>query len=306
MSETILITGATGMIGSEITRQLRHQGTNVHYLSRKREGLWDEPGLRGFHWDPANTQMDPEALEGVRAIVNLAGAPISMPWTRTNKALIVRSRLDSLKTLKAAIEKRSGPPPAFMVSASAIGIYPSDLCHYYTEDEDSGDDGFLSTTVARWEQAAGTFRDLGIPLALLRIGLVLDADEGALPQIVRPIRWYLGAPLGHGTQWQSWIHLRDVARIFVFCLSERLEGTFNAVAPNPVTNAKLTQEAASVLGKPLWLPKVPARVLTWMLGERAQLVLGSQRVSCEKIQEEGFVFDFPNLRPALEDLLVSP
>lgn len=306
MSETVLITGATGMIGSEITRQLRHQGTKVHYLSRNRAGLREEPGLRGFHWDPGNKQMDPEALEGVTAIVNLAGAPISMPWTRTNKALIVRSRVDSLNTLKAGIEKSSGPPPAFIISASAIGIYPTDLCHYYTENEDTGDDSFLSTTVARWEQAAGTIRDLGIPLALLRIGLVLDSGEGALPQIVRPIRWYLGAPLGDGTQWQSWIHLRDVARMFVFCLSERLEGTFNAAAPNPVTNTKLTQEAAGVLGKPLWLPKVPGWALKWVLGERAQLVLGSQRVSCEKIQGEGFVFDFPNLRPALEDLLASP
>ena len=303
MSDTVLITGATGLIGSEVTRQLRHKGVAIHYLSRNGDGLRDEPGLRGYHWDPQREEMDPEALKGVRGIINLAGAPISMPWTASNKKTIVQSRTSSLKTLGAAISAMEGPRPDFMVSASAIGIYPSHESHYYTESEDTGDSGFLSTTVSLWEQEALKLSEQGLSVALLRVGLVLAADGGALPQIVRPIRWFAGAPLGNGAQWQSWIHLRDVARLFTFCLSERLEGTYNAVAPNPVTNAKLTCEAAAVLGKPLLLPKVPAWGLKLALGERAQLLLGSQRVSCEKIREEGFTFDFPNLRPALEDLL---
>ena len=137
----------------------------------------------------------------------------------------------------------------------------------------------------------------------MRIGLVLAGQGGALPEIARPVRMGVGAPLGSGQQWLSWIHLRDLAGMMRFCLEEHLEGVYNAVAPNPVTNQKLTREVATVLKRPLWLPKVPAWALRLVLGKMSQLLLASQRVSSEKIDAEGFDFEYKNVHRALADLL---
>lgn len=299
----VLISGATGLVGKALTKLLLKEGAEVHYLSRNKEKLRDEEKLKGFLWDPSAETVDPACFEGVNVVVNLAGAPISNSWTRSYKKRIVESRVSSLRTLRIGLEKAGNHELDYMVSASAIGIYPSSFTKYYSETETDYDAGFLGQTVQIWEESIEEFAGLGIPVGMLRIGLVLDSKEGALPKLVGPIRLFAGAPLGSGKQWQSWIHVNDLARMFNFALKNRLEGVFNAVAPNPVTNCKMTREAAEILEKPLWLPKIPAWGLKLALGQRAQLVLGSQRVSCEKIQAEGFSFDYPNLRPALEDLL---
>jgi len=279
-------------------------GIEVNYLSTRQGKLRSENGYRGFLWNPAAGTIDPECFRGVRMIVNLAGSPITKPWTAAGKKDIQNSRTESLQCLRKGLEALDGHQVAYLVSASAIGIYPSSYTEYYSEENTGPQAGFLQETVRKWEEAVKAFDALGIPQGMLRIGLVLAREGGALQALTRPIRLGAGAALGSGRQWQSWIHLHDLVSMFRFALDNRLEGTYNAVAPNPVTNRKLTAEAASVLNRPLWLPAVPSWALKLLLGERSHLLLDSQRVSCEKVQMEGFAFEFPNLRPALEDLLL--
>ena len=274
----------------------------MHYLSTSPGKLASEPGYRGFLWDPASGTLDPACFQGVQMIVNLAGSPIAKPWTARRKKEIISSRVDSLNCLLKGLKTAEAHQVTYLVSASAVGVYPSSFTEFFNEGDSAGT-GFLADTVKEWEQAAGAFQSLGISVGLLRIGLVLARDSGALPALTAPIRWGLGAPLGTGQQWQSWIHLEDLVSLFRFALEHRLEGVYNAVAPNPVTNRKLTVEVAQVLERPLWLPRVPAWALRLLLGERSRLLLDSQRVSAEKVQMEGFAFAYPNLRPALEDLL---
>lgn len=291
------------MVGRALVARCRKEGIEVNYLSTRQGKLKSENGYRGFLWDPASASIDPVCFQGVRMIVNLAGSPISKPWTADRKKQIQDSRTQSLECLFKGLESLDGHQVEYLVSASAIGIYPSSFTEYFSEEDAGTGTGFLRQTVRKWEGAARAFDALGIPQGILRIGLVLARDGGALPGLTRPVRWGLGAPIGSGRQWQSWIHLDDLVSMFRFALDHQLEGTFNAVAPNPVTNLKLTAEAAEILNRPLWLPNVPSWALRLLMGERSRLILDSQRVSSEKVQMEGFAFEFPNLRPALEDLL---
>ncbi|MEJ2584198.1 MAG: TIGR01777 family oxidoreductase [Robiginitalea sp.] len=299
----VLITGATGLVGSALVSELRQAGIHVHYLTTRKEKIRDEVDYKGFHWDPEQNAIDLNCFEGVSVIVNLAGANIASRWTPSYRKKIQQSRTDSLQTLKNGLSGKVSHQVEYLLSASAIGIYPSSLTDFYTEETRAVDPGFLGETVVKWEQGAKEFSGIGIPQGIMRIGLVLAGQGGALPEMARPIRLGVGSPLGSGQQWQSWIHIRDLARMIRFCLEERLEGVFNAVAPNPVTNQKLTREIAAVLGRPLWLPKVPAWALRMVLGEMSRLLLASQRVSSEKIEAEGFEFEFKNVHRALEDLL---
>lgn len=291
------------MVGTAISRQCREAGIEVNFLTTRQEKIREEPGYRGFLWDPAQRTLDPRSFEGVQAIINLAGTSISEPWTSSNKQKIQQSRTDSLSTLFEHIDTHGKGQVEYLVSASAIGIYAHSYTDYHTESSPDTGDGFLAETVRKWEAAARAFEAFGMPCGMLRLGLVLSGEGGALPQIARPVRYYAGAPLGSGKQWQSWIHLEDAAAMFLFAVQQQLEGVYNAVAPNPVTNAKLTRQVAEVLGKPLWMPRIPASLLKLLMGERSQLVLGSQRVCADKIKMEGFTYAFANLRPALEDLL---
>ncbi|MBC2839899.1 TIGR01777 family oxidoreductase [Robiginitalea sp. SC105] len=299
----VLITGATGLVGTAITRQCRDAGIEVHYLTTRPEKIRNEPGYTGFVWDPSEGSMDPQSLSGVQAIINLAGASIAQPWTQANRKRIQQSRTDSLSTLFNQLSKHGKGEVEYLVSASAIGIYPHSYTEYHTEADGNTGQGFLAETVRLWEAGVRDFDSLGIPCGILRLGLVLAAHEGALPAIARPVKAFVGAPLGNGRQWQSWIHLNDAAALFLFAVDQRLEGVFNAVAPNPVTNEKLTRQVAEALDKPLWLPRIPAWFLRLVLGDRAALVLDSQRVCSDKVRMEGFGFGFANLQPALEDLL---
>lgn len=298
----ILITGATGLVGSEITRLCHERGIKVNFLTTSKGKIQKGETYRGFYWNPSTGEIDTKCLEGVGAIINLAGANVFQPWTDSNKKKILNSRIDSLNLLYKTLKENSHEVGQ-VVSASAIGIYPSSRTKMYEENCPEVADNFLGEVSAKWEAAADTFKELNLKLAKVRIGIVLSADGGALPQIMKPVKFNLGAPLGSGKQWQSWIHVRDLARLFLYTISNGLTGTYNGVAPNPATNSELTKEVANALGKKVWLPKVPGLALKTVMGEMSSVVLGSQLVSSKKIQEEGFSFNYVNLRPAINDLL---
>ena len=178
------------------------------------------------------------------------------------------------------------------------------MVNYYDENNSEISDSFLGQVVQKWEEAVDDFSELNINVCKIRIGLVLSENGGALPEIVRPIRFGAGAAFGSGKQWQSWIHINDLAQIFIFALKENLSGVYNAVAPNPVTNSELTKASAKVLKRPLLLPNIPKLPMKLVLGEMHMLLFESQRVSSCKIIEKGFDFKFVNIETALQDLLV--
>ena len=298
----LLISGATGLVGGELLRVCQEQGIPVHYLTTSRDKIRNDENVKGFYWNPRNGEIDLSCFDGVTTIINLAGASVAKRWTASYKEEIASSRVDSLKTLRQGVEKTGKEQITALVSASAIGVYPHSFTEYYTESTEEQDSGFLGRVVANWEEEALKFESLGIKTALVRIGLVLSEKGGALPQIVKPIKNYVGAALGSGEQWQSWIHIEDLARIFMFLADQEFSGIFNAVAPNPVTNKRLTREAAKVFKRPLWLPNVPQFVMKLMLGEMSTILFASQRVSSQKIEKHGFNFHYQNICRALEDL----
>lgn len=298
----ILISGATGLVGSHITQLCKEKGIAVNYLTTSKEKIENQPQNQGFFWDPAAGEIDVACFKDVDAIIHLAGATVAKRWTNSYKKEIIESRVKSAALLHKSIQNLNFKIPYFL-SASAIGIYPSSYENLYFEDDKAVDDSFLGEVVVRWEKAADEFKQLGMEVSKIRIGLVLAKEGGALPKMKEPVSLNLGAAFGSGRQWQSWIHVEDLARIFMYVLDNKLSGVYNGVAPNPVTNKELMEEIASRLNKSIWLPNVPAFALKLSLGEMSRVLLASQRVSSDKIEKAGFEFKFKNLPKALEDLL---
>lgn len=300
---TVLITGATGLIGQEIVKRCHEEGINIHYLTTSKSKLSTEPNYKGFYWDPEKSEINHKCFEGVSALINLVGASISKRWTSSYKKEILESRTKTAQLLQETI-KAHNYTIDYVVSASAIGIYPSSLTNYYDEKTADLSETFLGTVVKEWEAAVDDFKSLGCKVAKIRIGLVLARDGGALPEIIKPMKLGAGAAFGTGEQWQSWIHIKDLSELFVFSLQNNLEGVYNAVAPNAVTNEELTKTAAHILDKPLILPNIPKFAMKLALGDMHILLFESQRVCSKKIEAEGFNFEYVNLKPALEDLLL--
>ena len=296
----ILISGATGLVGTAIVGLCRARNIEVNYLTTRKNKIKNEQGLKGFYWDPRQHIIDAECFTDVTAIINLAGATIAMRWTPKNKKRILESRISSLQTLYQGLEKLNNHAVEMFVSASAIGRYPNSLTEFYTEDETSVDQSFLGEVVSAWEKEIARFESLNLKVAQIRIGLVLSKAGGALPPMARPIRFFVGSALGAGSQWQSWIHINDLARLFLFVIDHKLKGVYNGVAPNPVTNNKLVKEIAQVLKRPLILPNIPRFVLGLLLGEMSYLLFASHRVSSKRIEAKGFDYVYPNISGALQ------
>lgn len=299
----VLITGATGLIGKEIVKRCHEQNIAVHYLTTSKDKIKSEDKYTGFYWNPKEDIIDVNCFDGVDAIINLAGASISKRWTKSYKKIIIDSRVQSLQCLKKALAGVENHHVKQILSASAVGFYPDSFTKYYEESCMKVSPTFLGDVVSIWESAVDEFAELGLFVSKVRIGLVLDQDEGALPQIAKPIKYGLGAAFGSGEQWQSWIHVFDLSNIFVFIIQNELDGLYNGVSPNPVTNSELTKAVAKTLHKPLFLPNIPEIAMKLVLGEMHILLYESQRVSSKKIEEAGYNFTYSNIHPALEAIL---
>ena len=253
----VLVTGATGLVGGELTKLCLEKNIAVNFLTTQKKKIVRDNLLQGYYWNPDQDEIDIACFEGVDAIINLAGATVSKRWTKAHKKRILSSRINSIKTLGNGLRSLKDHQITSFVTASAIGLYPSSLEHFYSEDEVSVGEGFLQEVVRAWEKEADSLANEFPRVAKIRIGLVLSGKGGALAEMIKPIKSYVGAIFGSGEQWQSWIHLHDLSRIFLFAIENELQGSYNAVAPNPVTNAKLTREIARILKRPLLLPNIP-------------------------------------------------
>lgn len=297
----ILITGGSGMIGSAITKALVGEGHNVRLLSRRKRQIDD---VEVFEWDIESGKIDERALENLDAVVHLAGEGVAdKKWTNEQKAKIISSRIDSAGLLFNSLSKL-GKKPSVFISASGVGYYGSDTGEEeLTEDHPKGD-GFLAEVVEKWEESATEFEALGIRTIKLRKGMVLSKEGGALDKILMPIKYWVGSPLGTGKQQVSWVHIDDLVGLVRFSLhNDKISGTYNAVSSHPVTNEELTRSIARVMGKPLFMPRVPAFVLRWVLGEMSSIVTGGNRASNQKIKRTGFKFQFEKLQDALVHIL---
>lgn len=298
----ILITGATGLIGKELVTLLLQNGISIHYLTTSKNKIESQSNYQGFYWNPDQGIIDENALMGVDSIIHLAGATISKRWTSKYKQEIIESRILSSNLLFKALKDYPNSVKQ-IVSASAIGIYPDNLTKLYTEEDTEVDDSFLGKVVLKWEDSVNKFKLHNIKVCKIRTGLVLSDKGGALTEMMKPIKMSIGSPFGSGKQMQSWIHIHDLVEMYFYAVSNNLEGIYNAVAPYPVTNKKLTQEIASVLDKPLFMPNIPKFLMKLILGEMHIILFSSQNVSSKKIETEGFNFKYKQLEKALQQLL---
>lgn len=292
--KNILITGGSGLIGQKITQLLEEKDYAVAWLSRSSKKR------KSFVWDINSQTIDPEAMEWADAVIHLAGAGVAdQRWTAERKQEILQSRTKSTALLYQAIEKAEAKPTTF-ISASAVGYYGFNTGTKLVDETSPAGNDFLAQVVIAWENEVKKIESLHLRTVMLRIGIVLDADGGALAEMLKPP---VAAPLGSGDQWMSWIHIDDLARMFVYALEKTtLQGVYNAVGPNPSTNQQVTKEAADAKGKTYLGIGVPGFVLKLVLGEMAAMVLGGNRVSCQKIQKAGFQFEYFELSEALKDI----
>ncbi len=292
LPQRIAVTGATGMIGSALVGHLKSEGHTVQKLVRRSVVSSDE-----IAWDPKAGTIDLAALEGVDAIIHLAGANVGdRRWTKRYKAEILNSRLLGTNTIATAVSQLK---PSVFISASAIGWYGETGNRAVTENDRPGDD-FLATVCKEWESAADLAGD--VRTVKLRTGLVLEPNSGALGKMLPLFRFGLGGKLGNGKQWWSWITLHDQIKAICFLLENQIEGAVNLTSPNPATNQEFTSALARAMRRPALFP-VPGFALKLVLGGFSSEILGSKRVIPKKLTDAGFQFDFPHLAPALAELI---
>jgi uncharacterized protein (TIGR01777 family) len=298
----VLVTGGSGFIGTSVVEALRSRGDEVTVTTRDdgraRKRL--PAGATALAWDPLSGPLPADALAGVDAVVNLAGESIaSGRWTKAKKAALRESRIAGTRNLVLGMGAID-PRPKALVSASAIGYYGDRKQMWVYEESPPGSD-FLSDLCRDWEAEARKARDLGIRTAIARMGVVLGKGGGAYPPMSRPFRLFFGGTIGQGYAWMSWIHVADVAGIVLHLIDRDLQGVFNAVAPNPVSNGEFSHTLAKVLRRPCYamVPKIALRLIK---GEFANAITGSIRVKPLRTEASGYTFRFPRLEEALKDL----
>lgn len=294
----VALTGASGFIGTRLVARLQQLGYTVRALGRRNPGL---PSVEFAEWDALRSEPAPESLRDAGAVIHLAGEPVAQRWTPEVKRRIRDTRVLGTRHLVSALGRLKSRPAKF-ISASAIGYYGDRGDEPLPETAAPGK-GFLAEVCLEWERESRQAGMHDIRVALLRVGIVLGPEGGALKQLLPPFRAGLGGRIGSGKQWMSWIHVDDVVEMILFALQhDHVFGPLNATAPEPVRNAEFAKTLGSVLGRPAVLP-TPALALRLAFGEMASVILASQRVVPETAPKAGFVHKYPDLRGALEQIL---
>lgn len=288
------------MIGTRLSQLLQEQGYNPIHLSRSKRP--DAP-YPTYQWDAKAGTIEDEAVQAADYVINLAGAGIAdKPWTKARKALIISSRVNTARLFKNAFA-RTGHEPKAYISSSAIGYYGDRGETLMTEDAEPGE-GFLSESTVAWESAIQEVGQTGLRTVGIRIGIVMSTEGGALEKMLIPFRFYAGTYFGNGQQWYSWIHIDDICRLFIHAMeNEAMNGFYNGVAPQPVRNKVLVENIKTALDSPALIVPAPAIALRLAMGEMADAVLDSAKVSAEKTMSTGFTYQFPEVEKALGDLL---
>lgn len=304
----VLISGGTGLIGTKLTTHLIDSNYEVIILTRKKNKTSDNPKISYSFWDIKNQVIDGDVIKKTDHIINLSGAGVmDKKWTKDYKNEIIESRTKSISLLIKGLSENSNQVKTF-VSASAIGWYGTDPYPLSHKDgfieTDSADNSFLGETCVLWETGAARVHDLGIRLVILRTGIVLSNSGGAFKEFKLPLRFGVAGILGSGKQIISWIHIDDICRMYLEALENKdLHGVYNAVAPSPVTNKKLTIKLAEKLRNKFYIPvHVPTFFLKLFLGNRSVEILKSATVCDKKIKAAGFTFLYPSIDSAIEEL----
>jgi len=298
----VIITGGSGLIGWALTENLAKDGHEVIVLSRNPEVVKNLPGgARAEKWDGRSAQGWGKFVDGADAIVNLAGATISDRWSDARKKVIRESRVNAGKAIVEAV-KAAEKKPGVVIQSSAVGYYGPRGAEEITEDSSAGND-FLASVCKEWEASTAELDGMSIRRPIIRTGVVLSKDGGALPKMLLPIKMFIGGPLGNGRQYFPWIHLQDeVAAIRFLIENKKANGVYNLSAPQPLTNKEFTQAIGKVLNRPTFMP-VPAFAMQLLFGEMSTLLLDGQREVPQRLMKEGFKFQFSDAEAALRDVL---
>lgn len=286
----ILLAGGSGNVGRNLIPILEANGHRIWVLTRSPKNT------RDIAWSPDQKIISGNIETPIDIIINLNGFSVSNRWTNQNKKRMRTSRVNANETLAAWAKKQTIPPHTW-INASAIGIYPSKSIVQC--EQDGVGSGFLADLCKQWEDFQKDI-DSRTRMVILRIGIVLDRHSGALPTLKIPTAWGVGSAIGDGTQYMSWIDMEDLCRMIDFCIDHPVQGVYNAVSPEPISNETFSKTLAQVMRKPFWAPKVPAFLVKTLMGEMASMVLNSHRISAKKIMDAGFQFSYPTLTSSLK------
>jgi uncharacterized protein (TIGR01777 family) len=305
----ILITGGTGLIGRALSANLAADGNEVIVLSRSPERVTPFPdGVRAERWDARTAEGWGHLADGAAAIVNLAGASLAgegffpTRWTDERRRVIRDSRLDASHAVVEAVAQAE-QKPRVVIQSSAVGYYGFHGDEVLTEEAEPGDDWAARFTAEEWEPSTLPVEEMGVRRVVVRTGVVLSTEGGALPRLLLPFRLFAGGPMGSGDQWYSWVHLQDQVRALRFLIeTEEARGSYNLTAPEPATNGELAKLIGQLMGRPSFVP-VPGFAMRLAFGEVAEVVLKGQRAVPQRLLDLGFECCFPAAEAALQDLL---
>lgn len=297
----ILISGGTGLVGIALTNRLITEGHEVRILSRNPQS---SSQLKSFYWNVEKNEIDEKAFDGVEHIVHLAGSGIAdKRWTNARKQDIIDSRVNSMKLITDVVKKKNIQLKSF-VGASAIGIYGMTTSEKIYTETDTGKDDFLTQSCTQWENSYQQIQTLSPKNCIIRIGVVLSKDGGALKKLLPLFKLGLGSAVGSGKQYMPWIHIDDLVSVFHEALfNPNYRGIYNAVSSEETTNQSFSKQLAKSVSKPFFLPNVPAFALKLVFGEMSNVLLEGSRVCNQKLINTGFQFQFPTLNETLKDII---